>query len=734
MERRLFIKYGSQTSLGMFFLGAGVRKGYSLQSEVGNTHGKKDSRFLSPKSDLIGAPDDPASWPAFRKELVSWRKKMKKAIVYDGSRYDRPELAWTSSAYNCYFLMLCDQVIYDHEKRVYAVDGFLEKCEREFGRIDMVVLWHAYPRIGLDERNQFDFYRDMPGGIPGLRKLTKDFHHKNVRVFINYNPWDTGTRREPKADNEVLADMIRDMDADGIFLDTLSQGKMELLEAIDAIKAGVALESELALPVEQISNHQMSWAQWFNDTTVPGILRNKWFERRHIQHGISRWNTDKTPELHTAWMNGSGIMIMENVFGQWMGWNNRDKSILRSLSPIQKRYSSLFSGEGWTPLALQTENGRLFTSEWQAEGIRLWTLVNRSDSVIRGNLICVDDCDDDFYYDLVRGKEAVVQKKGKKCLLEGEILSGGIGCFAAIQPAFLGDDFREFLASQAQIIQGGDTSTDFPALHACLKPVPRSQSHSSPPKGMVWIPSFRGIQQVVFRVRETGYYSSTDPSFINAVYPRLHHENRTTTNVSVPAFLIDEIPVTNILFREFLEKSHYRPSDHHNFLKHWPNGKIPYGKEEHPVVYVDLEDARAYAKWAGKRLPTEKEWQFAGQGYENRKYPWGDEWKNGLCNDGEKVDTTPVRFFTDGRSPFGCFDMCGNVWELTESEHNDGRTRFCILKGGSFYKAMHSEWYFDGGPKPMDFNAKQLLMYPGIDRCSTVGFRCAANLENNISK
>lgn len=99
-----------------------------------------------------------------------------------------------------------------------------------------------------------------------------------------------------------------------------------------------------------------------------------------------------------------------------------------------------------------------------------------------------------------------------------------------------------------------------------------------------------------------------------------------------------------------------------------------------------------------------------------------------FCNGGESGDTTPVKAFPNGKSDFGCYDLCGNTWEMTESEHSDGRNRFCILKGGSFYKALYSDWYFDGGPKPLNFASKQLLIYPGIDRCATIGFRCAADI------
>jgi len=146
------------------------------------------------------------------------------------------------------------------------------------------------------------------------------------------------------------------------------------------------------------------------------------------------------------------------------------------------------------------------------------------------------------------------------------------------------------------------------------------------------------------------------------------------------------------------------------------------------VVYVDLDDARAYARWTGKRLPTEGEWQFAAEGPQHTRYPWGDEMRAGVCNDGSTRGTTAVKKLPEGRSAFGCYDLCGNVWHWTESERHDGRTRFCILKGGTWFKAQGSVWYADGGPLPCRFAAKFLLMWPGLDRCSTIGFRCVADL------
>ena len=259
---------------------------------------------FEPQKPIIPAPLEPALWPEYRRQLAEWRRTTRQQLAYDDRLYRRKDFAWVTSDFSCCFLMMCDQAFYDPARRQYTVERFLDHGQKEFGGYDSVVLWHAYPRIGTDDRNQFDFYRDMPGALAGLRKVSQRFHRRGVRVFIDYNPWDTGTRRENRADLDALAELVQAIEADGIFLDTMSKGAAAFRGRLDAARPGVVIEGEIELPVENIHDHHMSWAQWFSDSTAPGVLRNKWFERRHLQHQIKRWTmitrANCTPHGRTA--------------------------------------------------------------------------------------------------------------------------------------------------------------------------------------------------------------------------------------------------------------------------------------------------------------------------------------------------------------------------------------------------------------------------------------------------
>jgi formylglycine-generating enzyme required for sulfatase activity len=142
--------------------------------------------------------------------------------------------------------------------------------------------------------------------------------------------------------------------------------------------------------------------------------------------------------------------------------------------------------------------------------------------------------------------------------------------------------------------------------------------------------------------------------------------------VDVGAFELSRTPVTNAQYGRFAAETGATAPPH------WP------APDDHPVAFVDWDEAAAFCTWAGGRLPTEAEWEKAARGTDGRTYPWGDEEDESLAVVGAGIkhgSTSPVGAHPAGASPYGLLDMAGNVWEWTSTEYPRGER---VLRGGSF--------------------------------------------------
>jgi serine/threonine-protein kinase len=190
------------------------------------------------------------------------------------------------------------------------------------------------------------------------------------------------------------------------------------------------------------------------------------------------------------------------------------------------------------------------------------------------------------------------------------------------------------------------------------------------------------------------------------------------------AYWIDKCPVTNGQYLKFLKAEGNQKEGGRGWLDHdrsrikRQGSAFQIESEErygnHPVTGVSWYGAGAYAKWAGKRLATEEEWEKAARGVDGRRYPWGEQEESPPANvRGEGPgDTTAVGCYEEGRSPYGALDMAGNVWEWTSSLYREGG-RALVVRGGSW-----SDDHGDARCACRDVNDPE-------SRGSALGFRCA---------
>jgi formylglycine-generating enzyme required for sulfatase activity len=671
--------------------------------------------------DPAGSADD---WIV---ELQDWRREHLTRIGYDDANYRRPDLQWAQRNFVHAQMMVEDRYFYDPIAGRYTVDRYLDDLQARFGGIDSVLIWFVYPNIGIDDRNKTELAGDLPGGIDGLRGAVADFQRRGVRVFLPTMPWDNGTRPQQGSDWDAIADLALAVGADGVNGDTYNGVPRAFFDAGLARGKALVLQPESTISAEEalIWNVQ-SWGKKVPADVVPSVAKFKWLEPRHMINYENRWGRDRNADFQFIFFNGVGYNAWENIWGIWNQLTPRDAATLRRIAAIQRQFAPLMTSMDWRPYAATLQAG-IFASRFPREGLCAWTLVNRNEYAVAGEQLRVAHAEGTTYFDLWNGEPLSVRFDGEEAVLEFALEPRGFGAVLAVAageqlpllPAFLAE-MHVLAATPLQSL-----SSQWQPLPQQLVAIDATPAAASAPEGMIAIPG-GDFDFVVGGIEIEGQtWAGVDVQYPWEDSPRRGHRRR----LQLAPYFIDRHPVTNAQFEIFLRDSGYRPADPHHFLQHWIDGAPPPGWERKPVTWVSIEDARAYARWAGKRLPREWEWQFAAQGNDGRRYPWGNDWRADAVpatNRGrtllppDDVDAHP-----DGASVFGVLDLVGNVWQWTD-EFTDEHTRAAILRGGSSYQPQTSHWYFPQAHR-LDQHGKYLLMAPSKDRAGTIGFRCVVD-------
>jgi iron(II)-dependent oxidoreductase len=687
---------------------------------------------LPPPSDVLyPGPVNPAEASAWLAGFKSWRSDRLTRLRYDGSQYDRPELAWTQHVFSQVQLLVWDRSFYDPEKGQYTVDRVLAETESRIGPIDAILIWHVYPNLGVDSRNQFDLLRDLPGGIPALREVVEKFHRRGVKVFFPILAWDTGTRDEGTFPWVALSQLLKDIGADGINFDTLESVPAAFRFASDDSGHVLALEPQFELRDESLAWTNISWNDWVTwegkeYPFVPMVSRTKWLESRHTVNVTDRFTRDKTDSLQHAFFNGQGYVTMENLWGFWFGMNANDAEAVRRLTRIERALADNLRSPEWQPHTPTLQSG-VFASRFPTATSVLWTIVNRNEFDVVGEQLRIPHRNGMRYYDLWHGTELKPSMRNGEATLDFGIEGRGFGAILATEESLATGPLHDLLAYMAERSKRPLASyfRQWTAVPQTMVEIPSTKPARVAPPEMIRIPGGDYDFQVRGIEIEGGNDPGVDVQYFWEDAPRRSHRHR----VQVHSFYIDRVPVTNSEFKKFLDATHYHPKDDHNFLLDWKNGSYPEGWENKPVTWVSLEDARAYADWAGKRLPHEWEWQFAAQSADGRLYPWGNEWNPQLIPAADRGRTmrppANVTDFPQGASPLGVLDLEGNVSQWTD-EYRDPHTRAAIVRGGATYQPRGSIWYFPQTYR-LDEHQKYLLMSPGRDRAATIGFRCVVD-------
>ena len=206
----------------------------------------------------------------------------------------------------------------------------------------------------------------------------------------------------------------------------------------------------------------------------------------------------------------------------------------------------------------------------------------------------------------------------------------------------------------------------------------KSQDLMTPPVGEVISPLGHALDSTDGRIREAAFQVLDAMVEVPAGSVLIGDE---LTPLQVSAFQISRYPVTNAQYQRFVRETGHHPP------QSWEGDSYPEKKGDHPAVWVNFEDAEAYAEWTGCRLPTFEEWTRAARGDDGRRFPWGNEIDKPRCNTAElgARGTTPVCAFPDGVSPVGCYDMMGNVWEWTDTWYDEEERNFRVVCGGAWY-------------------------------------------------
>jgi len=308
-----------------------------------------------------------------------WQQGLKKIFqeryLYDVDRFDnslfeREDLKWMRHTYVMHLIMAWDKFYHDSETGQSGLPAFIERGKKLYGGDDVIGLWPTWPTLGIDQRNQFDMFRDLPGGMARIRHDAEYCRSQGTAFFVCYNPWDESTRNEGHM--EGLYDLIMQTGADGVVLDTQGGSSAELQEAADRAKPGVIMYSEgFAVPkdMQGIVSGRVHNALYY----PPMLNLNKFIKPEFTIYRVAELAKEPIKrEFATAFFNGYGTEL--NIFAPGQpDWVEEQYRYLGRTSRILRENTHNFLSREYMPL-IPTLADSVYVNQWPLPEKTIYTI------------------------------------------------------------------------------------------------------------------------------------------------------------------------------------------------------------------------------------------------------------------------------------------------------------------------------------------------------------------------
>ena len=348
-------------------------------------------------------------WPeAFR----NWKARIRQEM--DLSVYEREDLKWYRKTLFQHFTFAYSKEVFDYESGTFDPEKLIADGEA-VGGYDSVLLWFVYPRLGIDERSQWDFGNDVPGGLPGIRELVRRFREKNVRVFLPYNPWDEKTDVSPEETASRLCELIRATEADGFFLDTMDRMPDSFRTQMDQVRPGIVFCTE-GYPsskrmLEIVTGH---WDQSFGDIFPHSHILRFLFPENNAPE-TTRWKIGEGKDvlIDRAIFNGIGMVLWQDVFGAWLPFSAEQKARIKKWKSVLLEHFDTFFGKDPIPLWPTLQEGLLMNRFIRDDGAEtIYTVLNTAEQAVSGAFARVPET----------GEAEVLLGRGTAEIVDGTLL------------------------------------------------------------------------------------------------------------------------------------------------------------------------------------------------------------------------------------------------------------------------------------------------------------------------